>query len=60
MELKQHIQLCSTMMLTQLKIINIMELEGEKEYDFLYGLNEKHTSFKRMFKEIKRILCRKK
>ena len=47
-------------MLTQLKIINIMELYGEGEYDFLYGMNEKHTSFIRMFKEIKRILWRKK
>ena len=47
-------------MLTQLKIINIMELYGQEEYDFLYGMNEKHTSFVRMFKEIKRTLCRKK
>jgi hypothetical protein len=60
MELRKHIQLSSTMMLTQLKIINIMELYGEEEYDFFYGMNEKHTSFVRMFKEIKRVLCRKK
>jgi len=46
-------------MLAQLKIINTIELKN-KEYDFLYGLNYKHTSFKRMFKELKRIIWRKK
>jgi len=48
--------LSSIMMLTQLRIINTIELHGEKEYCFLYGMNEKHDSFKRMFKEIKRII----
>ena len=56
MELKKHIQLSSTLMLNQLKIINTIEVYGDKEYHFLYGMNEKHTSIKRMFKEIKRIL----
>lgn len=60
MELKAHIQLCSTLMLNQLKIINTIEIYGDKDYHFLYGMNEKHTSFKRMFKEIKRILCLKR
>ena len=32
----------------------------EKRYNFLYGMNEQHGSFKRMFKEIKRILWRNK
>ncbi len=59
MELKNHIQLCSITMLAQIKIINTIELKN-KEYDFLYGLNYKHTSFKRMFKELKRIIWRKK
>ena len=59
MELKKHIQLCATSMIAQLKIINTVELQGRKEYEFLYGLNERHTSLKRMFKEIKRILWRK-
>jgi len=56
MELKAHIQLCSTLMLTQLKLINTIEVYGDKDYNFLYGMNEKHTSIKRMFKEIKRTL----
>ena len=46
-------------MLAQLKIINTIDLQ-QKEYDFLFGLSERHTSFKRMFKELKRIICRKK
>jgi len=45
-------------MLTQIRIINSIELRN-KRYDFLYGLNEKHTSFKRMFKELRRIIWRK-
>lgn len=56
MELKEHIQLSSTLMLNQLKIINTIEVYGDQEYHFLYGMNQKHTSIKRMFKEIKRIL----
>tara|TARA_R100001163_G_C4994838_1_gene146097 strand:- start:439 stop:621 length:183 start_codon:yes stop_codon:yes gene_type:complete len=56
MELKEHIQLSSTLMLNQLKIINTIEVYGDKDYHFLYGMNEKHTNIKRMFKEIKRIL----
>jgi len=60
MELKQHIQLSSIMMLTQLRIINTIELHGEKEYCFLYGMNERHDSFTRMFKEIKRIIWLRK
>ena len=59
MELRGHIELSAQMMLTQLKMINRIELFGRDEYDFIYGMNEKHTSFKRMFKEIKR-LCHKK
>ncbi len=59
MELKQHIKLSTKLMLIQLKTINKIELYGREEYCFLYGRNEKHTSFKRMFKEILR-LWRKK
>lgn len=58
MELKNHIQLSVLSMLTQIRIINSIELRN-KRYDFLYGLNEKHTSFKRMFKELRRIIWRK-
>ncbi len=58
MELERHIKLSAIIMITQLRIINSIELKNKK-YDFLYGLNEKHTSFKRMFKELRRIIWRK-
>tara|TARA_R100000479_G_C6386734_1_gene203277 strand:- start:987 stop:1166 length:180 start_codon:yes stop_codon:yes gene_type:complete len=58
MELKNHIQFSTISMIAQLKIRNSIELK-DKQYDFLYGLNEKHSSFKRMFKELKRIIWRK-
>tara|TARA_R110001583_G_scaffold182135_6_gene339765 strand:- start:761 stop:943 length:183 start_codon:yes stop_codon:yes gene_type:complete len=60
MELKNHIQLSSIMMLTSLRIVNSVELYGEKEYNFIYGMNQRHGSFKRMFKELKRILWLKR
>jgi len=47
-------------MMAQLKAINEFELHGQKEYMFLYGHNERHTSLKRMFNEIKRLLWLKK
>jgi hypothetical protein len=30
----------------------------DKEFDFAYGMQEYHTSFKRMFKQIKRMVWR--
>jgi hypothetical protein len=58
--LKQHIHACAITMIAQLKTISTIELYGQKEYNFLYGMNEKHTSFKRMFNEIKRIIWLRK
>ncbi len=60
MELKKHIELCSKLMVEQIRIINMVEVYGEKRYNFLYGMNEQHGSFKRMFKEIKRVLWQNK
>ena len=48
------------MMVTELKIVNTIDIYGHKDLNFVYGMNEKHTSIIRMFKEIKRILCQKK
>ncbi len=40
-------------------IDNIQLVEyKDKELDFAYGMQEHHTSFKRMFKEIIRIIFR--
>ena len=36
----------------------IKDTVKEKELDFVYGMEEYHTSFKRMFKQIKRIIWR--
>ena len=60
MELKEHIQISSTMMITGMKLINRIDIHGEREYCFLYGINEKHISLKRMFKEIIRIIWLKR
>ena len=56
----KYIDVVGLSMIIQLNAINKMELYGRKEYNFLYGMNEKHASYKRMFKEIKRVLWRKR
>lgn len=56
MELKKYINAMGLSMMAQIKTINEFELHGQKEYLFLYGHNERHTSLKRMFNEIKRIV----
>ncbi len=58
--IQKHIKLSTTMMVTELKIVNTIDIYGHQDLEFVYGMNEKHTSIKRMFKEIKRILWRKK
>ena len=54
--IEKHIKLSTTMMITELKIVNTVDIYGHQDLEFVYGMNEKHTSIKRMFKEIKRIL----
>ena len=54
--IEKHIKLSTNMMLTELKIVNTVDIYGHQDLEFVYGMNEKHTSIKRMFKEIKRIL----
>jgi len=58
--IQKHIKLSTEMMITELKIVNTIDIYGHQDLEFIYGMNEKHTSIKRMFKEIKRILWRKK
>ena len=48
------------MMITSLKIVNAVEIYGDKKLNFVYGMNERHGSFKRMFKELKRIIWQKR
>ena len=58
MELKEYIE--NTAKIIPISIVNLQIIEyKDKHYDFVYGLEEYHSSFRRMFKQIKRILCRK-
>ena len=59
MELKKFIDIMGLSIIAQLKTINKIDLYGQKEYEFLYGLNERHTSFRKMVKQLKRILWQK-
>ena len=57
MELKKHIE--DTVPLIMLSIDHLQLVEyKDKELDFAFGMQEYHTSFKRMFKQIIRIIFR--
>lgn len=58
--IKKHIKVSTQLMIASLKTVNTVELYGEPDYNFVYGLQEKHTSIKKMYKEIKRIIWQKK
>ena len=53
MELKNHIQLSSVMMLTSLRIVNTVDIYGDKKLNFVYGMNERHGSLKECLKNLK-------
>jgi hypothetical protein len=57
MELKQYIKISGKMIIPIIDNIQLVDYKN-KELDFVYGMQEYHTSFKRMFKQIKRILWR--
>ena len=57
MELRQYIETMAKTMIPLIDHIQLVEYK-EKELDFVYGMEEYHTSFKRMFKQIKRIIWR--
>jgi len=57
MELKKYIEATSKMIVPLIDHIQLVEYK-DKELDFIYGMEEHHTSFKRMFKQIMRILWR--
>ena len=58
MELKKYIENTSKIIMPSIDHLQLVEYKG-KELDFAYGMQEYHTSFKRMFKEIIRIICHK-
>ena len=57
MELRQYIEATAKTMIPLIDHIELVDYK-DKELDFVYGMEQYHTSFRRMFKEIKRILWR--
>ena len=57
MELKKYIESTIGLIIPNIDHLQLVEYK-DKELDFSYGLEEQHTSFKRMFKQLIRILWR--
>jgi len=57
MELKKYIENTSKLIIPSIDHLQLIEYK-DKELDFAYGLEQYHTSFKRMFKQLYRIIWR--
>ena len=57
MELKKYIENTAKLIITSIDHLQLVDYK-DKELDFAYGMEEYHTSFKRMFKQIIRIIFR--
>jgi|TARA_R100001463_G_scaffold80649_2_gene135119 hypothetical protein len=57
MELKRYIESIAKVIIPSIDHLQLVEYK-DKELDFAYGMQEYHTSFKRMFKQIIRIIFR--
>ena len=57
MELKEYIQDTAKFIIPSIDHLQLVEYKN-KELDFVYGMEEYHSSFRRMFKQIIRIICR--
>ena len=57
MELKRYIETTVDLILPSIDHLQLVEYK-DKELDFTYGMQEYHTSFRRMLKEIIRIIWR--
>ena len=57
MELKKYIEATSRLIPQLVDHIQLVEYK-DKELDFVYGIEEYHTSFRRMFKQLIRLLWR--
>ena len=57
MELKKYIENTSNLIIPIIDHLQLIEYK-DKELDFAYGMEQYHTSFKRMFKHLYRILWR--
>ena len=57
MELKKYIENTTKIIIHSIDHLQLVEYK-DKELDFAYGMQEYHTIFRRMFKEIIRIIWR--
>tara|TARA_R100001594_G_scaffold76172_1_gene110855 strand:+ start:180 stop:353 length:174 start_codon:yes stop_codon:yes gene_type:complete len=57
MELKKYIESTTKLITPSIDHLQLVEYK-DKELDFAYGMQEYHTSFRRMFKQIRRIIWR--
>tara|TARA_R100000963_G_C4546802_1_gene41473 strand:- start:150 stop:323 length:174 start_codon:yes stop_codon:yes gene_type:complete len=57
MELKKYIEATAKLIVPAIDHLQLVEYK-DKELDFVYGMQEYHTSFRRMFKQIIRIIWR--
>tara|TARA_R100000234_G_scaffold83632_1_gene53012 strand:- start:1244 stop:1417 length:174 start_codon:yes stop_codon:yes gene_type:complete len=57
MELKKYIETTADLIIPSIDHLQLVDYK-DKELDFVYGMQEYHTSFRRMFKEIIRIIFR--
>tara|TARA_R100001163_G_C5027122_1_gene168361 strand:+ start:570 stop:743 length:174 start_codon:yes stop_codon:yes gene_type:complete len=57
MELKKYIENTSKLIMPSIDHLQLVEYK-DKELDFAYGMEQYHTSFKRMFKQLIRIIFR--
>jgi len=57
MELKKYIENTTKIIIPTIDNIQLVEYK-DKELDFAYGMEQYHSSFKRMFKQIIRIVWR--
>ena len=57
MELKKYIESITKLIIPTIDHIQLVEYK-DKELDFAYGMQEYHTSFRRMFKQLRRIIFR--
>jgi hypothetical protein len=57
MELKRYIESITKVLIPTIDHLQLKEYKN-KELDFAYGMEEYHSSFRRMFKQIIRVLWR--
>ena len=57
MELKKYIENTSKLIIPSIDHLQLVEYK-DKELDFVYGIEEYHSSIRRMFKQLYRILWR--